>query len=149
MIRSKIFSILISFLILASSLFADTGSSSKLCPLPMIEAENVLMGWLVDSGFDVSRTSLDRDQVKLKGIQGGESWEVILKPHSPLTSLVLAHYTFKGQTDWARLEALWAYLERYVRGEPSEEEKGVGQEVPHKALSQSQSVVCIRARLEN
>ena len=148
MIGGKIFSILISILVLASSLFANTGSSSRLCPLPMIEAENVLMGWLVDSGFDVSRTPPEGDQVRLKGVKGGESWEVILKPHSPLTSLVLAHYTFNGQADSARLEALWAYMDRYVKGAPSEKGKEVDHEVPHKVLSQKQSVVCIKARLE-
>jgi serine protease Do len=146
---SIIISIFISFLILASSLFANPESASKLCPLPMIETENVLTNWFIGSGFDVSRTSLEDGQIRLKGTKGEESWEVILKPHSPLTSLVLAHYTFNGQADSIRVERLWAYLERYAKDQHSEVGKEAGQEVPLKALSQSQSVVCIRARLEN
>jgi serine protease Do len=148
MIKASAFSILVFFLLLASPpLFADNESSQRLCPLPMVEAEKILFDWLVDSGFDVSKTSPERDQIFLLGLKGSESWEMILRPYSPLASYLRMKYTVNGQPQQGKLDELWAYLEGYSRGQRSER-KDFEKEVPPKVLSQSQSVVCIKAKVE-
>jgi serine protease Do len=127
------------------SLWAEQKGSLKAYPLPIVEAEGVLSGWLMQSGFDVSRSSSETGTVRLTGRRGEEIWEVILSPRSPLASSVQAEYTLKGQPDPARLEALWTFLEEYLKGTDGEE-KNSTRGVPARVLSKRDAVVCIKAR---
>lgn len=148
MIKTGAFSILIFSLLLASpSLFADNEGPQRLCSLPMVEVEKILYDWLVNSGFDVSKTFPESDQVFLLGLKGSENWEMILRPYSPLASYLRMKYTVNGQPQQGKLNELWAYLEGYSRGQRSER-KDFEKEVPPPVLSQSESVVCIKAIVE-
>ena len=148
MIKASAFSILVFFLLLASlPLYADNENSQKLCPLPMVEVEKILFDWLVDSGFNVSKTSPEGDQIFLLGLKGSERWEMILRPFSPLASYLRMKYTVNGQPQQGKLDELWAYLEGYTKDHHSER-KDFEQKIPPPVLSQNQSVVCIKAKVE-
>ena len=141
-------SIIILSLVLASSLFAGIETSPRFYSLPVVEIEEILSRWLIDSGFDVSRSSPEGGRVRLRGLKGSESWEIILMPHSPLASEISVKFTRHDQPDRTRPEDLWAYLEGYLKGIPSER-KNLNRDAPASVLSQMESVVCIRARVEN
>jgi len=126
------------------SLLAEQKGSLKPYPLPVVETEGVLSGWLRQSGFDVSRSSSETGTVRLTGLKGEEIWKVILSSRSPLASSVQAEYTLKGRPDPVRLEALWTFLEGYVKGLDGEE-KDSRQGVPARVLSKRDAVVCIKA----
>ena len=145
-LKAIAFAILILNLFLTPpSLLAEQKGSLKSYPLPIVEAEGVLSGWLMQSGFDVSRSSFETGTVRLIGLKEEESWEIVLSSRSPLASSVQAQFTLKGQPDPARLEALWIFLEGYLKGADGEE-KNPGHGVPARVLSKRDSVVCIKAR---
>lgn len=120
---------------------------TRLCPLPMVEAEGVLSHWLIDAGFEVFRHPLGIGQVQLSAFKGKEKWEILLKTHSPLASHISAKYTLHEQFDQTKVETLWAYLDDYVRG-PFPTRGMAYQEVPALVLSQRESVVCVKAKAE-
>jgi serine protease Do len=147
MIKVRASSILIILLFLMSpSLYADNEKFQRLCPLPIVEAEKILLDWLVDSGFDVSKTTPEGDQIYLLGRKGSENLEIILIPHSPLASHLKIKYTVNGQPQQGKLDELWAYLEVYFEGQRLEK-KEFENEVPPEVLSKSQSVVYIKAKV--
>lgn len=146
--KTNAFSLLIaSILLILSSLFAEEGGVSRLYPLPMIEVERVVMDWLIHSGFEVSKIPIEGDQILLLGKKESEKWELILKPHSPLASILQIKYTVSGGPHREKLQELWSHLERYSHGPPIEQET-LAQEIPSKVSSQSASVVCIKAKLD-
>jgi serine protease Do len=143
--KFKGFWILILSLILGySSLFADTESTQRLYPIPVAEAEEILSLWLIDSGFEVSRTSLEVGQIQLKALKGNKSWLIILRPYSPLASYLMAEYTVNSQPDQVKLKELWSYLESYSQG-LALERKNINEGIPTAVLYQRKSVVCIKA----
>ena len=145
-LKAIAFAILILNLFLTPpSLLAEQKGSLKSYPLPIVEAEGVLSGWLMQSGFDVSRSSFETGTVRLIGLKEEESWEIVLSSRSPLASSVQAQFTLKGQPDPAKLEALGIFLEGYLKGTDGEE-KNSRQGVPARVLSKRDSVVCIKAR---
>lgn len=124
---------------------AKVMDGTRLCPLPMVEAEGILSRWLIESGFEVFQNSLGIGQVQLSAFKGKEKWEILLKTHSPLASHISAKYTVHEQYDQTKVETLWAYLDDYLRG-PFSIRGGVG--VPALVLSQTESVVCVKAKAE-
>lgn len=147
--KAKVFTIFIlGSLLIPSSLFANREGFVRLYPLPIVEVDGILSRWLMDSGFEVSRTSLQIGMIRLVGAKANESWEVILKPHSPLASYVQAQYILNGQQDDEKLETLWTYLNGYSKG-LYEEGKNLGHELPLQVSSRRESVVCIQAKSGN
>lgn len=145
--KAYAFSWMLSISLIFSLLYAEEERLSRLTPFPMVETEKVLTDWLIHSGFEVSKTSKENDQILLLGLKGNEKWELILKPHSPLASSLKIKYTVNGSPHREKLEELWTYLERYSHGS-SAERNTFDQEIPSKVSSQRVSVVCIKARLE-
>ncbi len=156
LIRNRIIAlrtITIVVLVLTTSLrspclFAEQKGSLRLYPLPSVEAEGVLSRWLVHSGFEVSRSSLEGGTVRLIGLKQDENWEIVLRPHSPLASSIQAQFTLKGQPVPAKLEALWNFLEDYSKG-PFGEENSLSQGIPDGVLSKKECVVCIITEEKN
>ncbi len=145
-IKAGAFWIFILTLVLASSsLSAGPESPLRLYPFPISELEKIVSDWLIDSGFEVSQTSSEIGQVRLKALKGNESWHLILRPYSPLASYVTAEYAINGQPDLVKLNELWSYLERYSRGLASGI-KNIDQGIPAAVLYHSESVVCIKAK---
>ena len=137
--------ILVFFVLISIPLFAGTEGSLKLYPLPVAELEEVLLGWLTRSGFEVFRTSLKMGQVQLNAVKAEKNWQIFLKPRSPLATEVRATYTVGEQPDEAQLQKLWGYISGYTKG-PSVERWDAYQGIPNAVLSQIESVVCIRAK---
>lgn len=138
----------LSFFLLSSSLFALPGSTGRLYPLPPFEVEGALSRWLVDSGFEVSRTSPEADTVQLSASKNKENWQLWIKPQSPLATLVSGQYARNGQIDGEKLEELWTYLEGYSKNLRSQV-KNINPGVPPAVLSQKEAVVCVKARARN
>jgi serine protease Do len=135
------------FILTPDVIFTETGGFWRLFPVPMVEAEEILYRWLVDSNFEVSRISFGDSQVKIKGLKGNEYWEIVIKPHSPLASDILVKYTLHGKPSETRHEELWTFLEDCLK-EPSLENES-NQPVPVAILSKGEWVVCIRAKILN
>lgn len=85
------------------------------------------------------------DQVQITASKGSEKWEVNLKTFSPLATSLSVRYTMDGQPDRTKSEALWAFIEDYLRSPSSE--GGFPQEVPVPVLSRKESLVCIKAKV--
>jgi len=131
----------------SSSFSAGIQDPWELCPLPVIESERILSLWLMDSGFEVSRTPLENGKVLLQALKGSESWQIKLRPYSPLASYLLAEYAINGRHDMDKIKELWAYTEEYLKGLHSEGRR-VDHEIPAAVLSRNESVVCIRASIK-
>jgi len=140
--------LVLSFVLISVPLFAEIEGSVKLYPLPVTELEGVVFGWLTHSGFEVCRTSLKMGQVQLSAVKGKENWQIFLRPRSPLASEVQAGYSVDEQPDEAQLQKLWGYISSYTKG-PSVEEQDAYQGIPTAVLSQIESVVCIKTKLEH
>ncbi|MBM4332398.1 MAG: trypsin-like peptidase domain-containing protein [Deltaproteobacteria bacterium] len=148
-LKAKAFGVLLlSHLLAGAYLFADASGSAKLYPFPVVEAEEALSNWLKNHGFEVWRTSAEVDQVRLIARKGKETWQVVLKPHSPLASQVEAQYTKEGKPDPVRLEELWLYLQGYSK-DPSKEEVLFPKREAVMVAPKRDSVVCIKAWVGN
>ena len=148
-LKAVAFAILALNLFLAPpSLFAQQKGSSKLYPLPIVEAAGALSHWLMQSGFEVSRSSFETEAVRLIGLKGNERWEIVLRPHSALASSIQAQFTLKGKPDPAKPEILWIFLENHSKGTSGEEKNG-NQGSPAWIVMKKEFVVCIKAKREN
>ncbi len=135
----------LSFVLIGVALFAESEGSPKLYPLPVTELDGVIFSWLTHSGFEVRRTSLEMGQIQLNAAKAKESWQIFLRPRSPLATEVQARHTAGEQADEAQLQKLWAYISRYTKG-PSVEKWDAYQGIPTAILSQIEAVVCIKAK---
>jgi serine protease Do len=135
------------FIWIASITFADIGVPLRVWPYPITESVEVLSQWFKDHGFELSRISLDAGSFQLKAAKGEESWQVILRPCSPLATEVKFQYTREGQPDEAKIEELRAYLKHYNTG-LYEKKEHFGQTIPAHILSYRENSVCIEADLE-
>lgn len=148
-LQAKTFGVFLVFLLwVQTPLFGGIESPPRLYFLPMVEVEKVLSRWLIDSGFAILHTFGDSNQVQVRATKGNESWDLRLKPHSPLACSIQAHYTRKDQRDPAKVEKLWAYLTDYSQGLSSAQESLYGDEQAL-FLSQSEFIVCIQAKGRN
>ena len=138
----------LSLFLVSSSSFAGPGSPWRFYPFPIAEVEGVLSRWLVDSGFEVSRTFPEVDTIQLNASKGNEGWQLRIKPQSPLATLISGQYTLNGQIVGTQIEDLWAYLEGYSKNLRSPV-KNIDQGVPPLVLSQREAVVCIKARVRS
>ena len=128
-----------------SHLHAQGMDETREYPLPMVEAEQILSRWLTESGFKIFRNPVGGGQVRITASKGSERWEALLKPSSPLASFLSVRYTMDGQPDRTKAEALWAFIENYLRSPSSEAD--LSQEVPAPVLSRQGSLVCIKAKM--
>jgi serine protease Do len=141
--------LILSLVLTHAHLFAETEGSLKLQPLPAVELEKVISGWLTHSGFEISAIRARMGQVQLSAVKAKECWQIALKPHSALATQVHARYAIDGQPHEAHLERLWDYIAGYMSGptkESSPEPEAPDQAIPIAVLSQVESVVCIKAR---
>jgi len=144
----KLWIVCLSLVVICSPLRAQSENSRRLYPLPLVELERVVWRWLLDSDFQVSRTTREAGRVLLMASDEKENWQFTLKPHSPLATEILAACTLKEQGNGTMEEELWIYLATYVRGALSRREDEY-QNTPIAVLSKRESVVCIHARLGN
>ena len=75
---------------------ADIG---RAVPLPANESEAVLRRWLSEKGYDVSRAETPEGGARLVARRGGETWELVVVPASPLGSRVRAEFAREGTAD--------------------------------------------------
>jgi serine protease Do len=148
-LKAVAFGILALNLLLASpSSLAQQKGSSKLYPLPIVEAGRVLSRWLTESGFEVSRSSSEAGTVRLIGLKDDELWVIVLQTHSPLASSIQAQYALKGRSDPVKLEILWTFLENYSKG-AYREERNADQGSPAWVVMKKEFVACIMAKRGN
>jgi S1-C subfamily serine protease len=140
--------IMLSVTLFSSSLSAALDKSLRIIPLPAVELEAVLIQWLIDSGFDVSLSSMQDNQRKLIAARGNEQWIITITPNSPLASHILAAYTLDNRPDLFRHNELWNYLDRYS-GDTHKDDMITGQSIPDVVLSQAESVVCIKGNTKD
>jgi len=146
--RLRFFKFILSFFfLLSSTLPGHTGTHGRSCPLPLVEVEKVLVQWLSDSGFKVTRRDLGGFRVQLEGKKENEIWELTLTPQSPLASLIEPRYTSGGRTVSERMEGLWSYLEGYLKDE-EKERKSLLSEFPAKLKPHTDSIVCIKVNVK-
>ena len=131
--------------LLGTSLLADTKTRAKLHPLPITELEQLLLGWLTRSGFDVYRTALNMGQVQLSAVKAKEKWEIFLKPHSPLATEIQARCIICDEPDEAQLKKLWGFISGYTKA-PLVEREGSSKVIPSAVLSEIESVVCVTGK---
>jgi serine protease Do len=144
--RGKRVSVLI-LLILLSAASSTSGAEGpwKFCPLPVVETVRVLSWRLMEEGFSVRQVPTEEGGVRLIGLKGNETWQIVVEFRSPLASRVFGEYTFQGRPERNRVEQLWTDLDRYLSA-GSPEGNRARDETPGAVLSQGNTVVCLRAR---
>ncbi len=137
--------------LLNTSVCADTEAPTKLFPLPLAEADEVISLWLRNSGFIVSRSSLETGKIELHAVSGTNNWQIFLKQHSALATEVQAVST-EQQSGLMVYGRLWDHVSEYIK-QPSQghitEIKGLDHDVPLAVMSRKKSVVCIKAKTED
>lgn len=148
-IKIKFILILLS-LLLSPSLSYGQQDSLWQFPMPVSEAEKILVNWLTGAGFEASKTGLNDGNVQLNAVKRNERWQITLKPFSPLASDILAVYTLNDQPDQEKVKEIWDYLEGYS-GDiySSGDSRYHNLSIPPAVLSQKKSVVCIRAKTKD
>ena len=127
---------------------AETGGTEKVYNMPLAEVEDIVSTWLRYSGFDIYRTPFQMGQVKLYAENQKQSWQIILRHHSPLATRVTALYIVDNQTAIEPVENLWHYLSEYVK-ESLFEKEHFKLPVPAAVRAKMKSVVCIHVKAES
>jgi serine protease Do len=128
--------------------FAETRGSEKVYNLPLSEMEDIVSSWLRNYGFDIYRTPFQMGQVKLYAKNQKQSWQILLRHHSPLATRIVALYVVDNQTPIEPVENLWHYLSVYVKGLLSQKEN-LKLPVPPSVRAKMKSVVCLHIRAKN
>ena len=144
----KILILLLSLAFISFPLFAHTQGPPRLYPRPVRELEKVLFSWLIHSDFKVSQTFLATGQIQLTAVSARKKWQIFLKPHSPSATEVQAGYSVDKQADETQLRKLWEHISEYIKA-PHVEKLSLNKAIPNAVLSQIESVVCIKAKLED
>ena len=147
-IQKKSVAILICVFFINTYGLAQNRGIEKVYNIPLKEMEDAVSNLLRHSGFDIYRTTPNMGEVKLYAENQKESWQIILKHHSPLSTRVVALYFLDNQTVIEKVENLWQYLSEYVR-EASFDKSYLEQSIPSAVAAQMKSVVCIRAKAGN
>jgi len=129
---------LIWLISLCASAFADEVRDAKIFEIPRLEAEQVIIDWLENEGYEIGRT-LSGDAVVIKGVKKTAVWEIVLTHNSPLAAKVSVRSSPQGKTD-----ELWKFLAGYVQGYSSNH-GAAGGDAPLSIMGRMESVVCIRA----
>lgn len=114
-------------------------------PLPANESETVLFRWLSDEGFEVSRAQTAEGGARLLARRGGESWEIVVVPASPLASRVRAEFAREGTADPAAASVVRDCLDRYLKANGRGGTPGGLPVVPPAVRARSGAVVCLSA----
>lgn len=127
---------------------AETGGTEKVYNMPLAEVEDIVSSWLRYSGFDVYRTPFQMGQVKLYAENQKQSWQIILRHHSPLATRIIALYSVDNQTAIEPVENLWHYLSEYVK-ESLLEKDHFKLPVPPVVTAKMKSVVCVHVKVDS
>jgi S1-C subfamily serine protease len=128
----------------AASLQASPDTHTKIYSLSVAELEKQIVEWLADSGFEVRRRSLGLNQVELKAQSGAKSWEINLRPSSPIATEIQATYRVGPKADEEGIQELWERISAYAR-EPSLKSENKRQAIPDTVLSLIGATVCLKA----
>jgi serine protease Do len=126
------------FLIMASSpSYISAGDAPAYSPLPAAEAETVITRWLMDAGYETTRTRSEAGRAEINAIKGSERWSIVVKSYSPLASYITAGYTIDGRPDPDKIRQLHKFIDT-LKG-------SVSGEVPGAVINLKDYTVCIRA----
>jgi len=128
--------------------FAETRGTEKVYNMPLAEVEDIVSSWFRYSGFDIYRTPFQMGQLKLYAENQKQSWQIILRHHSPLATRVIALCIVDNQTAIEPVENLWYYLSKYVK-ESLFEKEHFKLPVPPAVTAQMKSVVCVHAKADS
>jgi serine protease Do len=133
---------LAGILLCASFAVADDAVPTKVFNMPRYEAGQVIMNWLKKTGYEVAAQT-GEDKVVISAHGKASPWEIILRHHSPLATVVTSDDAVKGRAD-----ALWKYLASYQDGAVPARGFLPG-DIPAPVKNRMESVVCIRAVVKN
>jgi len=133
LIKAGIALLLVLFTIIAAAPLDIYAQEAPLfCPLPAGETETVITRWLMDAGFETTRTGSE-----INALRVNERWHIVIRPYSPLASYVTAAYTIDGRPGPDRGRQLHIFLDT-LKGSASGD-------IPGAVLIQKEYTVCIRA----
>lgn len=128
---------LLGFLALPFLAEAGSGDEFRAYPLPLLETEKVLSRWLGESGYRVSRSASETGAIHITAVYKGETWRMVLKPRSPLSSAVRVEYTMEGRPNSKKIEEVWAFLDEYSGH--------ISPSLPSFLAEEVDSVACLKA----
>ena len=123
---------------LCASAYDDEMRDTKVFGIPRLEAEQVIIEWLENEGYETGKT-LSGDEVVIKGVKKMALWEIALTHNSPLAAKVSVRSSPQGKAD-----ELWEFLAGYVQRYSSNHGTAGGDGLLS-IMDHMESVVCIRA----
>jgi serine protease Do len=146
-------SVMISCLLICPIFFFDSpcaGSetSSRLYSLPISELEAIMSDWLTRSGFQIQRSKPEMGDVQLTITRPAEKLQIVLKPHSAVTTELHALPAAIASQENATIDRMAAYLEKYIQA-LAEQKENSNQIIPPVVLAQIGNVVCLKTRFHD
>jgi serine protease Do len=109
----------------------------------MAEITHIITGWLTGSGLQVDQKKTVQGQIRILGTDSARSWEIVLEPHSPLSTGVLATFS-SNVTDQGKTEDLYDFLLQYPNNQATATPL-VFADVPPFIREKLESSVCLHA----
>ncbi|RJR20290.1 MAG: serine protease [Nitrospiraceae bacterium] len=125
-------SLLVLLHLISASPYSYAQDVPLLCPLPATETETVIFRWLMNTGFELTRTKSE-----IVALKGKEKWSIVVKPYSPLASQVMAVYTVNDRPDPEKIRQLHSFIDSL--------KENTGEDIPGAILMLKEYTVCIRA----
>jgi serine protease Do len=134
--------------IFCGSLYAGPESSPRLYSLPISELEAIVSDWLIQSGFDIQRSRLKMGDVRLTIARPAEKWQIVLKPHTELTTEIRAGSASGAPQPSATIDNMATYIEKYTEV-PAAQKEVSNQTIPPVVLAQIGNVVCLKTKFKD
>jgi serine protease Do len=111
--------------------------------MPIAEITHIITGWLTDSGLQIDQKKTAQGQIRILGTDSARLWDIVLEPHSPLSTGVLATFSNNG-TGPGKTEDLYDFLLQYPK-EPATATPLILADIPPAIQKKLESLVCLHA----
>jgi serine protease Do len=117
-------------------------SSEKKVPFPIAEVGSIVSNWFAEEGYEVFQEELNMGQVRLVAVNGGDEWRILLKPSSPLATVVNIKTAAGTPVAQSRLSGLWQLFSGGAAGLPDGGPTDL-HNIPGTVSAKLDSVICI------
>jgi serine protease Do len=127
---------------------ASENDRTNVYPLPIAELATIFSDWLTQSGYTVHSSQTNMGRVRLEAVQGRETWQIDLVPHSALATETQTQYTGTEPGPPDMPGQIASHVKAYLKSDSAKGD-GVKQSIPATVVDQLRSVVCIKASFED
>jgi serine protease Do len=147
-IRTMTWLLVAFFSTVAPGCATEPDAGRHIYPLPLTEAEHVVVGWLETGAFRIDRQTPTPQREVLSAEKVHHRWRIMLQHHSALATCIQVEVNPPGAAGDPTLHAFWKHIDKYIQ-ETGRLANESGTSIPKPVRAYRNTVVCIHAVAAN